>query len=60
MPTYARRQIVAEDSKTDISITLSLEQRGRFARSTRYPAPSRQGDPFDFSRQAIRRTRRSS
>ncbi len=48
------------EPSTHISSTLSLEERGRLARSTRYPAPSRQGDPFDFSRQAITDTRRSS
>ena len=46
--------------KTDISITLPLEERGRLARSTRCPAPSRQGEPFNFSRQVITHTRRSS
>ncbi len=30
------------------------------SRSTRYPAPSRQGEPFNFSRQVITHTRRSS
>ncbi len=51
----ARRRAV-----TGISITLSLEGRGRLARSTRCPAPSRQGEPFNFSRQVITHTRRSS
>jgi len=51
----ARRRAV-----TDISITLSLEEHGRLARSTRCPAPSRQGERFNFSRQAITHTRPSS
>ncbi len=37
-----------------------LEGRGRLARSTRSPAPSRQGEPVNFSRQVITHTRRSS
>ncbi len=45
------------EPSTDISITLSLEERGRLARSTRCPAPSRQGEPFNFSRQVFTHTR---
>jgi hypothetical protein len=37
-----------------------LEGRGHLARSTRCPAPSRQGEPLDFSRQVITHTLRSS
>ncbi len=33
---------------TDISITLSLEERGRLAHSARCPAPFRQGEPFNY------------
>jgi hypothetical protein len=56
MPAHARRQIVGEDTAgvdhciacsslarrqaVNISITRSLEERRRFARSTRVPAPS--------------------
>jgi hypothetical protein len=53
----ARRRAV-----TDISITPSLKGRGHLARSTRCPLPSahRKGKPFDFSRQVIMHTRRTS
>ncbi len=35
-------------------------KRGRLAHSTRYPLPSGQGEQFNFSRQVITHTRRSS
>ncbi len=48
------------EPSTDISITLSLEWRGRLVRSIRCPAPPRQGEAFNFSRQKITHTLLSS
>ena len=48
------------EPSTDISVRLPLEELGRLARSTRCPAPFRQGGPLNFSRQLITHTRRSS
>jgi hypothetical protein len=50
----------AEPCKTDTSITLSLNRRGRLARSTCCSTPSRQREPLNFARQVITHKRRSS
>jgi hypothetical protein len=48
------------EPQTDISISFSLEERGRLARLTRCPAPCRADEAFYISRQAVTHTRRSS
>jgi hypothetical protein len=57
---FGRPLALEAQTSTDISMTTRLEELSRLARPTSGPGGSRRGESFNFSRQVITHSRRSS